>query len=110
MKALSLLSLLALTAVCVQAAPVVTDKDLAEDTLKKVGTAKQADSIDRYNAAKTKAEKQRAEDIKAAKEITEANDRGMKKTIQKRRLNDMLPACEREPEAPREPGDYSIRY
>lgn len=110
MKALSLLSLLALAAVCAQAAPIVTDKDINEDALKKIGTAKQSDSIDRYNAAKAKAEKQRTDDIKAAKDITEANDRGMKKTIQKRHLNTMLPPCEREPEAPREPGNYEVRY
>lgn len=110
MKALSLLSLLALTAVCAQAAPVVTDKDITEDALKKIGTAKQSDSIDRYNAAKAKAEKQRADDIKTAKDITESNDRGMKKTIQKRHLNTMLPPCEREPETPREPGNYEVRY
>lgn len=110
MKTLSIFSLLVLTALCVQAAPAVNTKDLAEDTLKGIATPKQQDSLDRYNAAKQKADKQRADDIKAAKEITEANDRGMKKTIQKRRLNDMLPACEREPEAPREPGDYTIRF
>lgn len=110
MKALSILSLLALTAVCVQAAPVVSGKDLSEEALKKIGTAKQSDSIDRHTAAKAKAEKTRADEIKAAKEITEANDRGMKKTIQKRHLNTMLPPCEREPEAPREPGNYEVRY
>lgn len=110
MKALSLLSLLALTAACVQAAPVVTGKDLSEEALKKIGTAKQSDSLDRHNAATAKAEKQRADAIKAAKDVTEANDRGMKKTIQKRHLNNMLPACEREPEAPREPGNYDVRY
>lgn len=110
MKALSILSLLALTAVCVQAAPVITGKDVSEESLKKIATSKQSDSIDRYNAAKAKAEKQRTDDLKAAKDITEANDRGMKKTIQKRHLNTMLPACEREPEAPREPGNYEVRY
>lgn len=110
MKTLSILSLLALTALCVQAAPAINADDVTEDALKAVGTSKQQDSIDRYNAAKAKAEKQRADDIKAAKEITDANDRGMKKTILKRRLNDMLPACEREPEAPREPGDYTVRF
>ena len=48
--------------------------------------------------------------MKEAKEITENNDRGLKKTIQKRQLNTMLPPCEREPEAPREPGNYTVRY
>ena len=110
MKKLSLLSLLVLTAAAVQAAPAVNVSDLSEETLKGIATEKQRDSIDRAHAARQRAEKKRADEMKEAKEVTENNDRGLKKTIQKRQLNTMLPPCEREPEAPREPGNYTIRY
>ncbi len=108
MKALSILSLLAL-ATFVQAAPVITPSDISEDALKAIGTERQKKSIDAYNESRRRAEKKRDEIAKEVKEITKRNDNGMKKTIQKRHLNTMLPPCEREPEAPREPADYTIR-
>lgn len=92
------------------AAPVISPSDISEDALKNIATDRQKASIDNYNKARQNAEKQRDEDAKKAKEITDLNDNGLKKTIQKRRLNDMLPACEREPEVPRDPGDYEVRY
>lgn len=111
MKALSLFSVLAAAAVSVTfAAPALSPNDLSESTLRGVGTERQQASIDAHNAAKKKAEKDRADAIKEAKELTTRNDNGLKKTIQQRHLNSMLPACEREPEAPREPGDYTIQY
>ena len=48
--------------------------------------------------------------MKEAQKLTRDNDAGMKKTIQHRQLNTMLPPCERTPEAPREPRDLNIRY
>ncbi len=92
------------------AAPTVEPKDISDDALKDVATERQKASLDQYEKAKAKAEKDRENAIKEAKDITTKNDAGLKKTIQKRHLNSMLPPCEREPEAPREPGDYSISY
>ena len=110
MKTLSLLSLLALTAACVQAAPVLQSKDLSEETLKSIATDRQKASIENYNKAVARAEKNREAAIKEAQKITRKNDAGMKKTIQRRQLNTMLPPCERTPEAPRKASDYTIRY
>lgn len=110
MKALSIFSLLALTAVAVQAAPVINPNDISEDTLKGIATDTQKASLERHKDAVKKAEKEREDAIKESKELTTRNNNGMKKTIQKRHLNTMLPPCEREPEAPREPGDYTIRF
>ena len=42
------------------------------------------------------------------RDITRRNDEGLKDSIIKDHLNSMLPPCEREPRAPREPGDYRI--
>ncbi|MBE6415780.1 MAG: hypothetical protein E7032_04525 [Akkermansiaceae bacterium] len=109
MKTLPLFALLVLAAV-VQAAPVVQTKDLSEDTLKSIATDRQKASIDRYNKAVARAEKNREKAMKEAQKITRDNDAGMKKTIQRRQLNTMLPPCERTPEAPREPRDFEIRY
>ncbi len=111
MKTFSLLSVLAVAMASFSwAAPVVSPIEISEKTLRGVGTPRQQASLDDHNAAVKKAEKERADAIKEAKELTSRNDSGLKKTIQKRHLNTMLPACEREPETPREPGDYIIRY
>lgn len=110
MKALSLFSLLVLAAATVQAAPAIRANELTEEALKAVATDKQKASLERHAEAVKKAEKEREDAIKEAKEQTTRNNNGMKKTIQKRQLNTMLPPCEREPEAPREPGDYTIRF
>lgn len=111
MKAFSLLSVFAIAmASLTWAAPVISPVDISEKTLRGVGTARQQASIDEHNAAVKKAEKARTEAIKEAKDITNRNDNGLKKTIQKRHLNNMLPPCDREPEAPREPNIYEIHY
>lgn len=111
MKKLSLLTLLVLAlGTFAQAAPALSDKDVSEDSLKAVGTDRQKASIDAHNAAVKRAEKQRQDEIAEAKKLTESNDRGLKKTIQKRHLNTMLPPCEREPEGPREPIDNGLDY
>ena len=110
MKTLSLATLLVLAAAAVQAAPIVQTKDLSEETLKSIATDRQKASIDNYNKAVARAEKNREKAAKEAKKITRDNDAGMKKTIQHRQLNTMLPACERVPEAPRAPRDLEIRY
>lgn len=110
MKTLPLFALLVLAAAAVQAAPVVQTKDLSEETLKTIATDRQKASIDRYNKAVARAEKNRDKAIKEAQKITRDNDAGMKKTIQHRQLNTMLPPCERTPEAPRAPRDLNIRY
>ena len=110
MKTLSLLSVLAVAAAVVQAAPVIEPSDLSEDTLKGIATERQKASLNQYHKVKAQAEKQREKDAKAAAELTKDNDAGMKKTIQRRALNNMLPPCDREYEAPRDPGNYQIRY
>lgn len=110
MKALSLLTLSVLTASFALAAPAITEKDLDTETLKGIGTPAQKASLERDVKARAKAEKLRNKEIQEATEHTKRNDAGLRKTIQKRHLNNMLPPCEREPEAPREPGDYTIRF
>ena len=110
MKTLSLATLLVLAAAAVQAAPIVQTKDLSEDTLKSIASDRQKASLDSYNKAVTRTEKNREKAIKEVKKITRENDAGMKKTIQRRQLNTMLPPCERAPEAPRKASDYTIRY
>ncbi len=111
MKTFSLLSVFAVAmASLTWAAPVVSPVDISEKTLRSVGTPRQQASLDEHNNAVKKAKKERADAIKDAKELTTRNDNGLKKTIQKRHLNNMLPACEREPETPREPNIYEIRY
>ncbi len=111
MKALPILSVLALAvlAPALMAAPAIEPSDLSEDTLRGIATDRQKKSLDDYAAAKRRADKDREEAIADAKKITEDNDKGMKKTIQRRHLNTMLPPCERTPETPREPSDYTIR-
>ena len=110
MKTLSLATLLVMAAAAVQAAPIVQTKDLSEETLTSMATDRQKASIDKYNKAVARAEKNREKALKEVKKITRENDAGMKKTIQRRQLNTMLPPCEREPEAPRAPRDLNIRY
>lgn len=110
MKTLSILSVLAVAAAVVQAAPDIDRNDLSEKTLRGVASERQKLSLDKYHKARMKAEKQREKDAKKAQELTDFNDAGMKKTIQRRALNSMLPPCDREPETPREPGGYEVRY
>lgn len=110
MKTLPLIALLVVAAASVQAAPALQPSDLSETTLKGIATNRQKASIDKYNKAVARAEKDRAKAMKEAKKITQKNDEGMKKTIQRRQLNTMLPPCERTPESPRKPSDYTIRY
>ncbi len=92
-----------------QAAPDVTLDDLSPTTLNGMATARQQASMKAYEDARAKARQERVETIKKAKEITEVNNAGLKKTIQRRAINHMLPACEREPEAPRNPNIYVVR-
>lgn len=110
MKTLSILSVFAACALCAQAAPTIDAKDLSEEKLQEIASERQKKSLDAYNSAVKKAEDRREKSIKKAEEITDKNDAGMKKTIMRRHLNTMLPACEREPERPRDPEDYSIEY
>ncbi len=110
MKTLSILSVFAALALSVQAAPTIDAKDLSEESLQEVATERQKKSLNSYNSAVKKAETRREKAIKEAQEITDKNDAGMKKTIQHRHLNTMLPPCEREPEGPRDPEDYTIEY
>ncbi len=107
MKALSIISFLAL-APALLAAPAVSPADLSESTLRGIANERQQKSIDDYNSAKRRAAQEREDSMKEAKKITEDNDKGMKKTIQRRSLNTMLPPCERTPETPREPGGYTV--
>ncbi len=110
MKTLSILSVFAAVAMSVQAAPEIDVKDLSREKLEEMATERQKKSLKAYDNAVKKTETKREKSIKKAKEIKEKNDAGMKKTIMRRHLNSMLPPCEREPEAPREPGDYTIQY
>lgn len=92
------------------AAPSVAPSDISGNALKEIATERQKASIEAHEKAKAKAEEEREKAIQEAKEITARNDAGMKRTIQRRHLNSMLPPCDREPETPREPNDYHIRY
>ncbi len=111
MKSAQLFSaiLLCACASIAQAAPDVTLDDLSPSTLNAMATARQQASIKAYEDAKNKARQERLESIKKSKEITEVNNAGLKKTIQKRAINHMMPACEREPETPRNPNVYVVR-
>ena len=99
-----------MAAAVVQAAPAMQPKDLSPEALKGIATERQQASIDRYNKAVARAEKDREAAMKEAEKISRKNDAGMKKTIQRRQLNTMLPPCERTPETPRKSSDYTIRY
>lgn len=110
MKTLPILSLIALAASVSMAAPIVTEKDLSTESLKAIGTDAQKASLNRCEKARAKTEKKRADLAREVAEQTKRNDAGMKKTIMKRHLNNMLPACDRAPEEPRDPGDYTIRF
>ena len=99
-----------MAAAVVQAAPAMQPKDLSSETLKGIATERQQASLDRYNKAVARAEKDREAAMKEAEKISRKNDAGMKKTIQRRQLNTMLPPCERTPETPRKSSDYTIRY
>ncbi len=111
MKSSQLFSAFVVLASCftVQAAPDVSLDDLSPEKLKSIATARQQASIKTYEDAKAKAAQDRADSIKKSKEITEVNNAGLKKTIQRRALNNMLPRCEREPETPRTPNVYEVR-
>ncbi len=93
-----------------QAAPVVEPSDISEKALENVASERQKASMAQYHKAKAEAAKQRDTAAQEAAKITERNNKGMKDTIQRRALNTMLPPCDREFEAPREPEDYTIRY
>ena len=110
MKTSSFLSIvIALAGVtAVQAAPSISVKDVSVEALKAIASPAQAASIKAYEEAKAAAEARRAKAIKEAKDVTADNDAGMKKTIIKRTLNNMLPACERSAEAPRVPSNYEV--
>jgi superoxide dismutase len=110
MKHLPHIALLVVAAASVQAAPALQPAYLSEATLKGIATERQKASIDKYNKAVARAEKERSKAIKDAQKLTQKNDEGMKKTIQRRQLNTMLPPCEREPETPRDPRNLIIRY
>ena len=110
MKTLPLFALLVLAAVNVQAAPAMQPADHTQEALMQVATERQKASIENYNKAVARAERDREKAIKQAQKLTEKNDAGMKKTIQRRQLNTMLPASERVPESPRKASDYTIRY
>ena len=92
------------------AAPSITPSEISGDSLKEIATDRQKASIDAHEKAKAKAQEDREKAIQEAKDITARNDAGMKRTIQRRHLNSMLPPCDREPEEPREPNDYRVRY
>lgn len=110
MKTLPLFALLVLAAINVQAAPVMQASDLSEESLMQVANDRQKASIEKYNKAVARAERNREKAMKQAQKLTEKNDSGMKKTIQRRQLNTMLPPSERAPESPRSASDYTIRY
>lgn len=92
------------------AAPTVKPSDISGDALKEIASERQKASMDIHEKAKAKAEEAREKAAQEAKEITHRNDAGLKRTIQRKHLNSMLPPCDREPETPREPNDYNIRY
>lgn len=92
------------------AAPSVTPNDLSGDALKEIASERQKASLEVHEKAKAKAEEDREKAIQEAKDITARNDAGLKRTIQRKHLNSMLPPCDREPEEPREPNDYHVRY
>ena len=92
------------------AAPSISASDVSQDALKEIATDRQKASMDIHEKAKAKAAEDREKAIQEAKDITARNDAGMKRTIQRKHLNSMLPPCDREPETPREPNDYRIRY
>lgn len=107
----TLASLTAALMVCTAvAAPTIGPKDISNDALRDVATERQKASLDRHEKAKAKAEEDREKAIQEAKDITARNDAGMKRTIQRKHLNSMLPPCDREPEEPREPSHYHVRY
>lgn len=92
------------------AAPSITPADISDESLKEIASDRQKASLEEHERAKAKAEEDREKAIQEAKKITRENDKGMKDTIRRRHLNSMLPPCDREPETPRQPNDYHIRY
>ncbi len=91
-----------------QAAPTIGEKDISEDSLRKVATERQQRSLDEYAAAVKRAEKQRQRSFDKVAEVTRRNNDGLKDTIKRDHLDSMLPRCEREPRQPREPGNYYV--
>ncbi|MCI6982316.1 MAG: hypothetical protein ACI4OZ_01750 [Akkermansia sp.] len=110
MKTLSIICTMALAAVAAQAAPVITQKDISEEALKKVANERQVKSMEEYEQAVKKAQQAREDAEKAAAKHTQRNDEGLKQTIIKSRLNAMLPPCERAPEEPREDDGLNVEY
>ncbi len=106
---ISTLLIFAASATLLSAAPAVSSHDMSPESLKKLATPAQAASMKRHEEAKDQAEKDRQKEIDEAKKLTTENDKGMKQTIQKRALNNMMPACERESETPRNPDLYIVR-
>ncbi len=100
---------LAASSSLLQAAPDISVNDLSPSALKSIATPRQKASMKAHEDAVAQAKKQRQDAIAKAKDITEVNDSGMKQTIQRRALNAMLPACERSPEAARNPKIYRVR-
>ncbi len=92
------------------AAPTLKVSEISKEKLKEIATEKQKNSLDSHEKTVEKAEEQRKKEIQQAKDDTKRNDEGLKRTILKRLLNSMLPPCDREPEEPREPHDYHVRY
>lgn len=91
-----------------QAAPSIDEKDINEEALRKVASERQQRSLDDYNRAVKDAEIRRQKSIEAAAEQTRRNNEGLKDTIRRNHLDSMLPPCERETRAPREPGNYRV--
>lgn len=92
------------------AAPTINPSDMSADELKKIASERQKKSLREHEAAKARAAEKREKENKEAKDLTAENDANMKRSIQRRHLNSMLPPCDREPEAPRDPGKYRVRY
>ncbi len=103
------LLIFAASATLLSAAPAVSVNDISPAALKSIATPTQVASIKAHEEAKAQAKTDRKKELEEVKKVTTENDKGMKQTIQKRTLNNMLPACEREPEAARNPDLYIVR-
>jgi len=91
------------------AAPEISAAEVTESALRNQASPAQLLSLDAHATAKIRAHKKRVELAQKAKEITADNNAGMKKTILRRTLNNMMPDCEREEETPRRPNNYEVR-
>ncbi|MCC8020896.1 MAG: hypothetical protein LUG84_09270 [Akkermansiaceae bacterium] len=100
MKARHIFSLAFLVCSCasLQATPVLTAEDTSEKTLSRdFATPEQQKSLERYKQARLRADNKRSQETEEIQRITEKNNQGIKRRIQQRLLDSMLPACEREP-------------